>query len=124
MPLYNNVNQFTPGSKGNMRIFLNREFLQQYYLKFLDTQTYQNLINSNKINQPSLCNCEQQKSNKTKQGWNDPMQSENCRISQILSGSLGGKLTFGNLNNPISINELGGWEGQPGGSLKPLRNKF
>ena len=51
-------------------------------------------------------------------------QSENTRISQILSRTLGGKITFGNLNNPVVINYLGGWEGQPNGIPRPLRNKF
>jgi hypothetical protein len=31
---------------------------------------------------------------------------------------------FGNFNKPVAINYLGGWEGQPGGLPKPLRNKF
>jgi hypothetical protein len=71
-----------------------------------------------------LCGCIQQRVNLIKQGWNDPSQTENRRISQALTGNLGGKTTFGNSNNPVTLNYLGGWEGQPGGSIRPLRNKF
>jgi hypothetical protein len=66
----------------------------------------------------------QQKVNSVKQGWNDPSQTENTRISQALTGTLGGKITFGNGNKPVIINYLGGTEGQSGGIPKPLRNKF
>jgi hypothetical protein len=59
-----------------------------------------------------------------KQGWNDPSQSENTRISQAITRTLGGRITFGNNNKPAIINYLGGWEGQPGGQFTPLRNKF
>jgi hypothetical protein len=31
---------------------------------------------------------------------------------------------YGNLYKPVPLNFLGGWEGQPGGSPRPLRNKF
>jgi hypothetical protein len=71
-----------------------------------------------------LCICIKDKANNIKQGWNDPSQTENKRISQILTGTLGGRTTFGNDDRPIFMNELGGWHGQPGGSFKPPRNKF
>lgn len=76
---------------------------------------------SDKINQ---CVCPQPNFNKFKQGWNDPMQTENVRISNMLKGTLGGKITFGNNGNPVTVNYLGNWEGQPGGQTTPLRNKF
>ena len=114
MLTYNN-NRFTPGNKSNLRLFINQEFIKQYYGTF-------NSIN-NDI-KDSLCGCIQQRANFKKQGWNDPSQPENNRISQILTGTLGGKTTFGNFNRPVTVNNLGSWEGQPGGSFKPPRNKF
>jgi hypothetical protein len=51
-------------------------------------------------------------------------QSENMRVAAALTNNLGGKLTFGNLNVPAKLNYLGGIEGQPGGTPRPLRNKF
>jgi hypothetical protein len=114
MTKYNN-NRFTPGNKGNLRLFMNKAFIKQYYKSFNST---------NDITEGTLCGCISQQANSIKQGLNDPSQSENSRISQILTRSLGGKITFGNLNNPVVINYLGGWEGQPNGTLKPLRNKF
>lgn len=103
-----NNNRFTPGNKANMRSFINKAYYNPAYIAANDY----------------LCNCIQQKANNIKQGWNDPSQTENTRIAQILTGTLGGKTTFGNFNKPVTINYLGSWEGQPGGSLKPLRNKF
>jgi hypothetical protein len=55
---------------------------------------------------------------------NNPYQTENQRISQALTGTLGGKLTFGNRNRPVPINAFGKFEGQPGGSGMPIRNRF
>ena len=112
MSTYNN-NRFTPGNKGNMRLFMNKALIRQKH-QFLDDN----------IGEGIFCGCIQQKVNKIKQGWNDSAQTENNRISKILTGSLGGKITYGNFNNPVTINYLGGWEGQPGGTPKPLRNTF
>ncbi len=126
MSTYNN-NRYTPGNKANLKLFLNKEYIKQYYGHNV---TKTNIINVDdvydEIAGDFLCNCITSKSNLNKQGWNDPSQTENMRISQILTGTLGGRTTFGNgnLNNPIRLNELGGWYGQPGGSPKPLRNKF
>jgi hypothetical protein len=123
MTKYNN-NRFTPGNKGNLRLFMNKAFIKQYYQAFNTSQIFENINNANDITEGTLCGCIQQKSNSIKQGLNDPSQTENTRISQILTRTLGGKITFGNLNNPVFINYLGGWEGQPNGTPKPLRNKF
>ena len=121
MSTYNN-NRFTPGNKGNLRHFIDKEIIRQYYHTFNTSQTFDS--NNDQINKDILCGCIQQKANLTKQGWNDPSQTENNRISQILTGTLGGKTTFGNFNRPANLNYLGSWEGQPGGSNKPLRNRF
>jgi hypothetical protein len=112
---------FTPGNKANMKLLLNKSLIMQNHI-------YDTNLNSNEIydylTKDFICNCIKAKANNIKQGWNDPSQTENARYSQILSSTLGGRTTFGNLNRPIYLNELGGWEGQPGGSPKPLRNKF
>jgi hypothetical protein len=72
----------------------------------------------------STCSCIQSQVSKNKTGYNDPFQTENARISGILTNNLGGKITFGNFGIPVQINSLGRAEGQVGGSLKALRNKF
>ena len=123
MSTYNN-NRFTPGNKGNLRLFINKAFINQYYKQFNTNQIYDNINNGDNITEGTLCGCIQQRANLIKQGWNDPSQTENNRISQILTGTLGGRTTFGNFNRPVELNYLGGWEGQPGGLPKPPRNKF
>ena len=123
MSTYNN-NRFTPGNKGNLRLFINKEFIRQYYRTFNDTQAFDNINNADDITDGSLCGCIQQKANLTKQGWNDPSQTENNRVARILTGTLGGRTTYGNFNRAVNINYLGSWEGQPGGSFRPMRNKF
>jgi hypothetical protein len=123
MSTYNN-NRFTPGNKGNLRLFINKAFINQYYKQFNTNQIYNNINNDDDITEGTLCGCIQQRANLIKQGWNDPSQTENNRISQILTGTLGGRTTFGNFNRPVELNYLGGWEGQPGGLPKPPRNKF
>ena len=119
-----NTNGFTPGRKSNLRLFMNQAYIQQFYRAFNTNQTFQNINNADDITQGTLCGCIQPQANKIKQGWNDPSQTENKRISQILTGTLGGKTTFGNFYKPVTINYLGGWEGQPGGLPRPLRNRF
>ena len=123
MTRYNN-NRFTPGNKANMRAYINKELIKQYYKTFNTSQTFDNINNADDITEGSLCSCIPPKANPIKQGWNDPSQTENSRVSQILTGTLGGKITYGNLYKPVSLDYLGGWEGQPGGSRRPLRNKF
>lgn len=110
MTIYNN-NRFTPGNKANMRAYINKAFIRQYYN--LETNA----------NEDILCGCIQPRVASIKQGWNDPSQTENNRISQALTGTLGGKITFGNKNKPVVINYLGSTEGQSG-NQRPLRNKF
>lgn len=70
------------------------------------------------------CACFQSKADQIKTGWNDASQTENLRIAQIISNNLGGKITFGNYGISGNINYLGRTEGQPGGSLQALRNRF
>lgn len=123
MSTYNN-SRFTPGNKGNLRLFINKAFIRQYYRQFNTEQLFDNINNADDITEGTLCGCIQQRANLTKQGWNDPSQTENTRVSRILTGTLGGKTTFGNFNRPATVNYLGSWEGQPGGSFRPPRNNF
>ena len=123
MTRYNN-NRATPGNKANLRPLLQQQYLRQYYNSFNNSQIFENINNGDQITEGNLCQCSPFTFNKTKQGYNDPSQTANMRITAYLSGVLGGKPTFGNYNTPNTLSYLGGWEGQPGGSLKPLRNKF
>ena len=59
-----------------------------------------------------------------KTGYNSPLQTQANQVSQIITGTLGGKTTFGNFGVPANLTYLGGIEGQPGGSPRPIRNKF
>ena len=123
MTRFNN-SRFTPGNKANLRAFLNKSFIRQYYQAFNISQTFDVITTGSQLASDELCGCIQPRYNKAKQGWNDPSQTENTRITQAVTGTLGGKTTFGNYNKPVTINYLGGWEGQPGGLPRPLRNKF
>jgi len=123
MSTYNN-NRATPGNKSNMRLFLQKSYLRQYYSGFNTSQTTENILNADQITEGNLCQCRPFRFTPIKQGYNDPSQPENRRIAAILTGTLGGRTTYGNINVPANINYLGGWEGQPGGLPRPMRNKF
>ena len=103
--------RFTPGNKSNLRYYINRQILLQ-------------LNGITKEDDCASFSCLQPKTNLIKQGYNDPSQTENRRISQILTGTLGGKTTYGNANRPVMLNYLGGSPGQPGGIPRPPRNSF
>jgi len=123
MSYYNN-NRATPGNKANLRLLLQKEYLRQYYNAFNTNSVFQNINNGDQITDSTLCLCVPFRANKLKHGYNDPTRAILMRQSAYLSGILGGKPTFGNLNTPQQLNYLGGWEGQPGGSFKPIRNTF
>jgi hypothetical protein len=123
MSYYNN-NRATPGNKANLRLLLQKELLRQYYSAFNTSQVTDNILNADQITEGTLCQCLPFRANPVKQGYNDPSQTENNRIASILTGTLGGKITYGNLNKPAIINYLGGREGQPGGLPRPMRNSF
>jgi len=54
----------------------------------------------------------------------DLVQPQNERIATIIQYSRGGRVQYGNqsLNQPTTF--LGRTEGQPGGIIGPLKNKF
>jgi hypothetical protein len=83
-----------------------------------------------------ICECFKEQYKQLGTAENNPnYQSNNIRISNILSSSYSGRGTvrFGNTylrenNQPMilmdSLGGIGGMEGQPGGCYRPLRNKF
>jgi hypothetical protein len=101
-------NAFTPGKKANLRRMIK----------------YQSVLNSKNTTETTECSCFADKKDNFNNNYNDSTQSENTRVSQILSSSLGGRITFGNRYIPYKTTFLGGIEGQPGGIPRPLRNKF
>ena len=99
---------FIPGSKSGVKLTT--------LIKNIGLCQYCNLYQA--------CQCIQQKVNQIKTGYNNPTQTEANRITQAITGTLGGRTTFGNFGVPANLTYLGGVEGQPGGSPHPLRNKF
>jgi hypothetical protein len=104
------INYFNPGKSRGTTPQL-RKLLNYYYY---DETTRNN------------CNytCSSDKVYQLKQGYKDPSQTQNQRISQLMTSTLGGRTVFGNNGVPISITYLGGVQGQSGGTPRPLRNKF
>ena len=79
----------------------------------------------NKVNIEYLCLCAEAHSTADIRlnGFNNSSQSNNMRISQVITNNLGGRTTFGN-TNISKITRLNGIEGQSGGLPKVLKNKF
>jgi len=128
MSYYNN-NRYTPGNKANMRGYMSKQLIiNNYanYIAFVNSQATENILNADDITEGNLCTClPLSKANNLKQGYNDPSVSESYRIAQrIKQSNLGGKITFGQRNQPVQVNYLGGWQGQPGGSFKNIKNSF
>jgi len=82
------------------------------------------IINYQSVKDDYYCQCFVDKYNLAKQGYNDPTQTNNMRISQMLTNNLNGRIVFGDRGVARAINYLGGIEGQPGGMPRILRNKF
>jgi hypothetical protein len=100
--------QFGPGRKGRGNI----------------KNLIKNILLCNFCGLYNECQCIQEKVARIKTGYNSPLQTQANQVSQIITGTLGGKTTFGNFGAPIELTYLGGTEGQPGGSPRPIRNKF
>ena len=101
-----------------------KEYLNQYYNLQREVLPAQFRLGSEKREINGECNCVQNKVLSIKQGYLDPNVSDAQRISQIIRTSVGGRTTFGNVNGPLQVNELGGYAGQSGGMPRPPRNKF
>jgi hypothetical protein len=54
----------------------------------------------------------------------DNKQTRSQRISTLINNSMGGRTQFGNPGITHSSTFLGRTEGQPGGIMGPLRNRF
>jgi hypothetical protein len=115
-------NRFGPGGnndKNDLRLFMKREVLFQQY-------GYGYNINQDMGQAAStLCRCIIDETKK-KTGIDITLQqeTESKRISRLVRTQLGGRTVFGNNGDAILLTSLGGREGQPGGSPRPLRNKF
>lgn len=98
---------YVPARKAHIRKLLERQYLNVY-------------------NDPNFsCECkEPEKVIANKQGYTDSTITNNMRVAQIITTSLGGRITFGNFGNPAELTYLGGIEGQPGGIPRPPRNRF
>jgi hypothetical protein len=101
--------QFRPGNKSNMRKIIDK-------MALCTDSSCQDIFNK--------CLCFTDKVDKTNTGYTDSSQTQNGRITQLVTQSLGGRTTFGNIGLRTNNTYLGGIEGQPGGSPRPLRNKF
>jgi hypothetical protein len=101
-------NMFAPNSN-----YINSSYLRKLIKNFNEEnlQDYQ-------------CNCFKETINKSTMGSSDSTKTAAWRISQILTLNLGGRTAFGNNGIPATFNYLGGINGQPGGTLGPIRNKF
>jgi hypothetical protein len=126
------------GSNGNLPIISSGNGgsgIVILYVKVINNST-NNSINStnNSINSTTDfntsctfyedCQCIQEKVAQIKTGYNDPTQTQAKRVSRAITGTLGGRTTFGNAGVSAIVTYLGGIEGQPGGIPRPLRNKF
>ena len=110
---------FRPGSSLSNKKHLNKLINYNSKIPFNNLEA-----NTEKQNSDYLCNCFKEKVNKTKQGYNNPSETNSTRIAHLSINALGGKTVFGNYNIPEKITYLGGIEGQSGGIPRPLRNKF
>ena len=71
------------------------------------------------------CTCFREKFINLQQGFVNPTQTTNERVSHALStNGQGGIIRFGLLGRALTTNSLGRIEGQIGGSGKALKNKF
>ena len=122
--------QFIPGRRGNLKTLINNFQLCRQNDAQKQSQSQIQIDSPLNFNFNSSCvlyescQCLQENWQRIKSGYNDPTQTQSKRITQVITGTLGGKTTFGNFGLPSNVTYLGGFEGQPGGSPRPLRNKF
>jgi hypothetical protein len=68
--------------------------------------------------------CPKPKVLKVQTSTNNPAQTRNQRISQLVQTKMGGTIVYGNNGVPYTVNYLDRLEGQPGGGGAPIRNQF
>jgi len=111
----------------NMDLNINNEFYR-FYKKKQPVLRNPQIIYYNPYVNGAFCKCEQPQKYLFASQTSDVVLPYNERITQIITSSLGigGRIQFGNfyLNKPLITNYLGRFEGQPGGSGTPIRNKF
>lgn len=93
------------------------------------TNSTRKIINSTFYIENSVCKCpEQNKESINTSSDNNNQYTKNQRIADLVRNSLGGRTSYGNTNITGQQNSLvtflGRTEGQPGGIIGPLRNKF
>ena len=90
------------------------------------TNSTRKIINSTFYIENSVCKCpEQNKESINTSSDNNNQYTENQRIADLVRNSLGGRTQYGNfVNRQQLVTFLGRTEGQPGGIIGPLRNKF
>jgi hypothetical protein len=118
--------QFAPGKKGNLSKLLRNLYYCQSRFNPSSSVSDSDTDPFNSCRLYENCFCIQEKVNQIKSGYNDPTQPLSFRVAQLANQRLGGRTTFGNvgLGLGIGVNARISTEGQPGGSPRPLRNKF
>jgi hypothetical protein len=88
--------------------------------------TTRKIINTKQYVENPVCNCPvQDKTSINTSSDNNNQYTENQRIADLVRNSLGGRVQYGNnINRQQLATFLGRTEGQPGGIIGPLRNKF
>ena len=84
-----------------------------------------NIINQANYNN-SACVCPKENNKKVLLSSNNVSYnlSTNRRIAVIINSALGGRTQYGNFGSPEAVSFLGKREGQPGGIVAPIKNKF
>jgi hypothetical protein len=87
-------------------------------------RNFANLYKYN-VYEEHACACIQEEAKNTNNGWNIPNLSRAEKISLDVLYYPGGRIQFGNgIGEPIPTNIWGRAQGQLGGSLQALRNRF
>ena len=88
--------------------------------------TTRKIINARQNVENPVCKCPvQDKTSINTSSDNNNQYTENQRIADLVRNSLGGRVQYGNnINRQQLATFLGRTEGQPGGIIGPLRNKF
>lgn len=88
--------------------------------------TTRKIINTRQYVENPVCKCPvQDKTSINTSSDNNNQYTENQRIADLVRNSLGGRVQYGNnINRKQLATFLGRTEGQPGGIIGPLRNKF